>query len=70
MMRHAVSRHKGRFECPSPPESPGAETVLDTVGAKSLIDHTRRVDRPAWSVWLAWAEYHTATEPWIDRLQT
>jgi hypothetical protein len=69
MMRHAISRYKGRFEWLTPPGSRGAVTVLDVVGATNLSTHSGRVARWARSVWMAWEEHHTKIHPWIDQLQ-
>lgn len=70
MMRQATDRYKGHFEWLPPPESRGAVTVLDVVGASTLADHSRRLERWAWSVWQAWTEHHDTIHTWIARLES
>jgi hypothetical protein len=69
MMGRAIARYKDGFEWLPPPDSLGAVTVLDVVGARTLAEHSSRVERWARSVWQAWAQHHDAIRAWITRLE-
>jgi hypothetical protein len=50
-----------------PPRPLGQRTVLDVAGARTLREHTQRVEWWARSVWEAWSDHHDVILRWARR---